>query len=277
MIIHHKKFEFRNKILIEKVTVKAPFRFNLDFQNDACFVHFQKGETMVNAPYEQIMVSSGNSILLKCGRYFSDLENNSKKEPFEVLVIHLSKELLQEIYRDDFPPITSKRSSMLARKIDDQTIINEFIKGLEFYLDHPDLVNDSILELKVKELILILLQSQIANSISSLFENLFSPSLIEILEVVNSHIYDDLSVSDLAYLCNLSESTFKRRFKEKLSDTPSNYIRKKRIGRAKELLKIDSVSISEVAYKVGFKDIAHFSRTFKKETGCSPSQFKEEH
>ncbi|NJO87846.1 MAG: hypothetical protein HC831_01970 [Chloroflexia bacterium] len=45
MILDHKKFDFGEKSLIEKVTVKAPFRFYVDFPDEACFIYFEEGNT----------------------------------------------------------------------------------------------------------------------------------------------------------------------------------------------------------------------------------------
>ena len=64
MILDHQKFDYGERRLIEKVTIKAPFRFAVDFPNDACFIYFEEGSTNVNAPYEQVAVGSGESILL---------------------------------------------------------------------------------------------------------------------------------------------------------------------------------------------------------------------
>ncbi|WP_258097243.1 hypothetical protein [Marinoscillum pacificum] len=101
MIVNHQHFNFHNKCLIEKVKVKAPFRFELDFPMDACFIHFREGKTTINGTTEQISIRAQESVVLKCGRYFSNLQPRSGIEAYEVFVVHLSKELLTEIYQKE--------------------------------------------------------------------------------------------------------------------------------------------------------------------------------
>ncbi len=275
MILNHQKFDFKNRCLIEKVLAQAPLKFTLDYPNDACFIYFRQGDTIVNAPYEQVKVLTNESVLLKCGRYFSKLLSRRTAGHYEIIVVHLAKEVLQEIY-DYQLPSPQKRNSKTSyiQKLDDTMLVGEFIKSLQFYFDNPSLVSDQLLELKIKELILLLLQTKNASTIDVLFQQLFSQDEINIKEVIHSHLHTDISVQDLAYLCNLSESTFKRRFKEVYRDTPARYIKNKRLERARKLLDVDTMSISEIAFNTGFNDVAHFSRSFKSVFGSSPRAYR---
>ncbi|WP_258097242.1 helix-turn-helix domain-containing protein [Marinoscillum pacificum] len=161
--------------------------------------------------------------------------------------------------------------------ISEQALITEFITGLEFYFKNPQIVNDQLLELKVKELILLLLQTSNAKSIATLFSQLFSEQEINLNEIVNSHLFTDCSIQDLAYLAHMSESTFKRRFRELYNDSPANYFKVKRLERASELLQLPRLSITEITYQVGFNDVAHFSRSFKSVYGRSPKAYREQY
>jgi transcriptional regulator GlxA family with amidase domain len=87
-------------------------------------------------------------------------------------------------------------------------------------------------------------------------------------------LFSDLSIEDLATLSNLSVSTFNRTFQTLFNDTPANYIKAKRLERARELLTISTLTASEIAFQTCFKDIAHFSRSFKAAFHCSPSAYR---
>jgi transcriptional regulator GlxA family with amidase domain len=56
--------------------------------------------------------------------------------------------------------------------------------------------------------------------------------------------------------------------------TPASYIKAQRLERAKELLLISSLSISEIAFQTCFTDVAHFSRSFKAVHDCSPKEYR---
>jgi len=275
MVIDHQKFAFKNKCLIEKVIIQAPFRFIANFHNEACFVYFVEGGTKINSPYEQKEIQSGESVLLKCGSYFADLMKYTTAAKYEILVFHLYPDMLREIYANEVPSfMTPSENKSFIHKIVPHDIIKKFIEGLYFYFNNPGLVSDELLQLKVKELILLLVQTRNADSIISLFADLFTPRSLNVKEIVNNHLFSDLSIEDLANLSNLSVSTFNRTFHSLFNDTPANYIRMKRLERARDLLVMSSLTVSEIAFQTCFNDVAHFSRSFKAVYHCSPSAYR---
>lgn len=275
MILTHQKFDFGDKCLIEKIVIQAPFRFTANFHNEACFIYFLEGRTKINSPHEQKWVEPEESVLLKCGSYFSDLVKYSTAERYEVVVIHLYPEILRKIYSSEIPAFMKpSENKSFIRKVAPNDVIKKFIESLYFYFDHPEWVSDELLKLKIKELVLLLVQTKNAESIVRLFSDLFTPRNLSVKEVVNSHLFSDLSIDDLAGLCNLSVSTFNRTFQTLFNDTPANYIKIKRLERAKELLTISSLTANEIAFQTCFKDAAHFSRSFKAVYRCSPSTYR---
>jgi len=91
---------------------------------------------------------------------------------------------------------------------------------------------------------------------------------------VENNLYNNLSIEQLAYICNMSLSTFKREFKKTFADTPAHYIKSRRLQTAKNLLLTTTDSISEIAYSIGFEDISTFSAIFKEKFNLSPSKFR---
>ncbi|WP_300831386.1 helix-turn-helix domain-containing protein, partial [uncultured Akkermansia sp.] len=62
--------------------------------------------------------------------------------------------------------------------------------------------------------------------------------------------------------------------KKETGKTPQEHIQLKLVDKAKELLCATNKSVSEIAYELGFKYPHHLSRMFKKNTGCSPNEFR---
>jgi AraC-like DNA-binding protein len=276
MILSHKKLDFEGKCLIEKVVIRAPYRYFVHFHDEACFIYFLKGKTTVISPCEQIGIEGEESLLLKCGSYFADLLKYSTDAEYEILVVHLYPDILRGIYKHQIPAfIKHSEDKSFIHKIGTHIVVKTFMDSLCFFFDNPTLVNDELLELKVKELILLLVQTRNAASLVSLFADLFTSRDINIKEVITRHLFSDISIEDLAELSNLSLSTFNRTFQTLFDDTPANYIKVKRLERAKDLLAIDSLTISEVAFQTCFKDVAHFSRSFKTAYHCSPSAYRQ--
>ncbi len=276
MIVHHQKFDFRGKCLIEKVTIEAPFRLEVDFPNEACFIYFLNAKAVLNSPVEQSALSTGESVLLKCGSYFADILKRIGNDRHEILVFHLYPEVIRDIYRHELPSFAKQaiKPGFISKLIPEDTVA-KFVDSLSFYFENPSLVSDELLELKIKELILLLVQTRNAGSILDLFAQLFTPRQVSLREVVQNHLFTGLSVDDLAKLCNMSVSTFKRSFQDVFSDSPANYIKRQRLEKARELLQLSTYTITEIAFETRFNDAAHLSRSFKAAFHCSPSAFRQ--
>jgi len=276
MILSHQKFDLEDKCLIEKVIIQAPFRFVTHFQDEACFIYFSEGDAKINSARERVDIHSNDAVLLKCGTYFSELIRHRSGDRFEILVFHLYPGILKSIYKTELPSILEKpKNNKLADKLVSSEIIKKFIDGLQFYFENPPLANAEVLRLKIKELILLLLQSKNAGSIAALFSDLFSHRNIRIQEIINNHLFSPLPVSDLAELANLSVSTFTRIFQKLYNKTPASYLKERRLEKAKELLHLSSQTIGEIAFNTCFNDLAHFSRSFKSFYQVTPSQYRQ--
>lgn len=112
---------------------------------------------------------------------------------------------------------------------------------------------------------------------SQLSKNALSPQrkkLYPATEYMASHYGDEEITNEfLASLCCVSTVYFRKMFQSEFGTAPISYLHKLRIGKAKELLKSDYVSISEIAESVGYSNIYHFSKMFKIYTGISPSEY----
>lgn len=92
------------------------------------------------------------------------------------------------------------------------------------------------------------------------------------LHYINVNFLDDISITDLASMCNLGECMFRRCFKAETGTSPIKYRNKLRIEKAYELLTNESHSISDVMEMTGFYDASYFNKTFKLYIGTSPSE-----
>lgn len=84
------------------------------------------------------------------------------------------------------------------------------------------------------------------------------------------------TVASLAYLANMSRTSFAVHFAECLGETPARYMTRFRLARACNLLR-GGLSLAEVAYRSGYGTDVAFSRAFKRELGISPGRFRAQH
>ncbi|MCC8186859.1 MAG: helix-turn-helix domain-containing protein [Bacteroides sp.] len=85
----------------------------------------------------------------------------------------------------------------------------------------------------------------------------------------------DLAVDDFAQALMLSRTVFYRKLKSVLGMTPTDFIREIRIKRAQQLIATGQYTFSQIAFMAGFNDPKYFSKCFKKQVGCTPSEYKE--
>jgi AraC family transcriptional regulator len=103
---------------------------------------------------------------------------------------------------------------------------------------------------------------------------LTNKKLAHVLDMIESDLAEDLPLKVLAEIAGLSEYHFLRMFKQSTGYTPHQYVINQRIERAKDLLRKTDMSITEIAYLLGFSTPAHFTHHFRRKTGITPSAMR---
>ncbi len=99
------------------------------------------------------------------------------------------------------------------------------------------------------------------------------PGVRRALQHLHLRYAERVTLGELAAVARLSPFYFARLFRAQTGTTPGGYLRHLRIEHAKLLLR-DGVPISRVAFSTGFYDQSHFTRTFKRLTGMTPTEYR---
>ncbi|MCP2519870.1 AraC family transcriptional regulator [Candidatus Aminicenantes bacterium AC-335-B20] len=94
------------------------------------------------------------------------------------------------------------------------------------------------------------------------------------LKFIEENLEKNLSLKILMRHCCLGHSRFCELFKREIGMTFKAYLKRRRIEKAKKLLKDDSLSIKEVSYEVGYKSKSTFCNDFKRFIGLTPSEYR---
>ena len=94
------------------------------------------------------------------------------------------------------------------------------------------------------------------------------------IELLEGDKTGDISISELAASCHISETYFRRLFARAFGMSPMAYLTHKRMSYACELLRNTPLSVEDVCYESGYRDPAYFCRMFKKFTGLPPSEYR---
>lgn len=109
-----------------------------------------------------------------------------------------------------------------------------------------------------------------------IFSKKYSPIAQGIL-YLEENIQNELNMPQIAAMCHVSETCFRRLFQQYSGFSPKEYQTRKRMEHAKKMLQSGSSSVTDIAYSLGFEDPAYFSRVFKKNVGLSPSEYLRYH
>lgn len=98
----------------------------------------------------------------------------------------------------------------------------------------------------------------------------------EVIDHINHHYNEELSIEQLALIMGYSKPHFMSLFKQHTGISCMDFIIRKRISEAQHLLIHSDLSVLEIAEQVGFPNISHFNRQFKKRHGLTPSQYRKQ-
>jgi AraC family transcriptional regulator len=98
--------------------------------------------------------------------------------------------------------------------------------------------------------------------------------LQRVLEYIAANSHLDINLDDLAGVANMSRFHFARLFRQGMGVTPHRYLMDQRLQHAKALLRLDTMSVAEVAVQTGFVDACHLARVFRRHIGVSPTEWK---
>ncbi|WP_196885368.1 helix-turn-helix domain-containing protein [Aureivirga sp. CE67] len=276
--------EFKEQIITYKdrvvfIKLSMPY-FNRTLkhyvEDEACFMFVNKGEVNIRSQENLITLNKNQGLLAKCMNYFFEPINGKKNQcdnEIESVGIFLYPSLIKDLFEFD---INSSNYSLdyNLKQIQIDKLLENYRASIDLLLDNPELADESMIKTKLKEFILLITKSQEIPSQLDFLAALFKPNEVAFKTTIQNNLYANLSLDELATLCHLSVSSFKRKFKEVFNDSPKQYILKKKVEKAAELLHNKELRISDVAFDVGFDSLATFNRNFTKIFKKTPSEYR---
>jgi ligand-binding sensor domain-containing protein/signal transduction histidine kinase/DNA-binding response OmpR family regulator len=239
-------------------------------EDNAELLHFLSG--IFSPKYHIFLAKNGLEALDIARKYPIDLVISDVMMP-EMDGNTLCRNLKNDISTSHIPVI------LLTAKNDTDDIMKGYESGAEAYVQKP--FDPQILELQVKNIIQIkqvqrkkivdTLGSDVESAALSKFDKEF---INKINELIEKNIENDgFSIADITQNLGVSRSLLHVKMKSLLNISMGDYIRKKRLNKACELLR-EGYNVSETTWKTGFTDPNYFSKCFKREFGVRPTDFQ---
>lgn len=241
-----------------------------EIREKMCFRHLQGANAIIDLSadpdaMEQILTLSRNYERLSNSLYISDEKNmtQEKEKMFEKFSVCSGRELHLEIYAvilatgRRFQQDTSRFSDIFGQRYNyiDKISRIEDKKSLKLWFNNyfAWIMDYSASKLNLSE----------------------TDSIIKAKRYIMDH-YDDteMSLTRVAGHVGLNEKYFTNRFTKETGETFSSYLTELRMQKARELLKTTTFKVYEIAEMVGYHNVEHFNRTFKKWNGISPAQYR---
>lgn len=274
MIHEEKALTYKGKVVFHKLSTLAPHRQLKPFkENEACFMFVNKGNFSVRTSDKLIPFEKGKAMLAKCFNFFIETNKDQRlNNELEVIGVYLFPEIIEELLNIDLSA-SSHTVNYNIKRLEIDKLLDNFRIGIELLLDNPDLADENMIKTKLKEFVLLLSKTQNA-SITDFLAALFKTNHSEFKSTIDKNLYSNLTVDEFAQLSGMSLSSFKRKFTETYQESPKKYLLKMKLDKACQMLKSDSLRISEIAYDIGFDTISTFNRSFKSHYGLSPSEYR---
>lgn len=224
--------------------------------------------------YEEniITINAGEILFIPRGLYhITDLI--PEKGNFHSLLFYFGDDIVQEFLSTVQVGEIIRRQIPEYLKLGIEPTINLFAQSFIQIYQKQKLRDNSFLHLKILELMHLINGLVSEKKFTEFLFQVSLPKKRNIKMFIENNFDKPLTIEDYAYLTGRSISTFRRDFKEQYDTTPKKWLKAKRIDKAINILNTREISVTQLAYEVGYENISYFIKEFKTETGLSPKQY----
>ena len=273
--------KFKQILLLEKplftwYELLTPIEGGFDLPAESCFAYVLEGDEQ-DLTKSGVLATKGTVILSLCGKTVGRSLSTIESGRLSAIVVHFDREVLQKVFDSQKPKFWKELDYPLKKDTsqeDATALVKAYFSCIAKFFEHKNVLSEEILVLKLKEIVLLLLQTDEPSDLNIIIRSLFSDKTFSFREVIDSNLYEPLNLQRLAAMTNNSMASFKRKFNKMYDSTPAKYITQKKLEEAQRILAFSLSSIKEVCYECGFTNPSSFSRMFKDQYGCSPTEFK---
>ncbi len=233
-----------------------------------------EGQKELHLQNESVQMDSNKIILIANGNCLMK-ERVAPKHGYKSLLFFFSNDDVEEFlvkfslnYKADDILLNFPNRGFFV--IEKDAFINNYISSVQLLLKVNSHSQVAMLKVKLFELFYYLFEKEGEHFAYFLRGILGSRHDTTFKKIIEGNVYSNLSIEEVAFLCNMSLSSFKRHFILKYGMSPGKWFQIQRLTRAKELLEKGNVKASEIYTDFGYENLSNFSAAFKSIFGVSP-------
>lgn len=234
------------------------------------FSFLQVGKKQAHFADTSVAVNSKQSLLLKKGNWLWT-ELLDTEAIYYCKLLFFSEKKLTEFLDKNGAGIRPNKVEIPYFIIENDAYITSYLNSLNTIRAAPKIFMENLLSVKFEEILLYLL-NKYGNKFEQFLQSLISKEVSPLNKVVESNVYSNLKLEEIAFLCNMSLSTFKRHFTAEYRATPGKWLQDKRLLKAKETLGQGNLKPSDIYLDFGYNNLSNFSIAFKNKFGVSPKE-----
>ncbi|SHJ64105.1 AraC-type DNA-binding protein [Reichenbachiella agariperforans] len=237
------------------------------------FSFLTEGNKEVYSDTKFSAISNSEFLLMKSGKCLMTEKFTDTLKRYRSILFFFTDEALLRFIRK-YSIVLSKmteRKSVQSIKYDDY--LRSFAKSLAHLVNLSSVHRDKVLQVKFEELMLYLIDKEGVELLSS-FVISTNEHEHHFQEIVENNKLNRLTINELAFLCNMSISTFKRTFERQFHTSPSKWFQERRLEYAALLLKSEGKRPTDIYLQVGYDSLTNFIQAFKSKYGMTPKQYQ---
>ena len=220
-----------------------------------------------------VQIGNEHFVIMKTGNcLMTEKISDSFKVYQSILLFFSDEEVLHFLEKyNQFSSNLNHHKSFYIFEYDN--FVQNFVDSLEQVLKLPKKIQTKILKNKFEELMLYLIHQHNADFLNSLVQNV-DDKISRLTNITENNKHKKLNLEELAFLCNMSVSTFKRAFFKIYQSTPMKWFNEQRLNHIAFMLKTNRNRPIELYEEAGYENFSNFVQAFKKKFGMTPKQYQ---
>lgn len=239
--------------------------------NKNTFSFLSEGTKEVVFDNSSFSIENSEFLLMKSGHCLMTEKLSDQNEHYRSVLLFFSNEaVLKFIRKFDLNTIEPPDApSVYSFQYDG--FIKRFVCSLLDVSKLSKTIQKSILEVKFEEIMLYLIELKGTDFLFSLISD-SNDQAQKFIRTVESNQFNKLTLKELAFLCDMSVSSFKREFEKRYGESPIKWFQDKRLEHAFYMLEQEKKRPSDVYFKVGYENLSSFIQAYKSKYGVTPKQ-----
>lgn len=237
------------------------------------FSFLLEGYKEVYSDANSTAISNSEFLLMKAGKCLMTEKLTGINNSYRSVLFFFTNEAVFHFANKYAIALSKSAKRKTVQSISYDHYLRSFAISLAELINLSQSNRSRIIQIKFEELMLYLTDRLGAGFLESLVVGVNDHDY-HFQEVIENNKLNKLTLNELAFLCNMSLSTFKRTFERKFQLSPSKWFQERRLEHAAFLLKNEGRRPSDIFLEIGYESLTNFIQSFKSKYGVTPKQYQ---